>query len=283
MITPIARRDVIAHQSVVPWPSQVQVEQDLLLCRAMAALFDDAFLQSQIAMRGGTLLHKVHLAPPSRYSEDIDLVVVGNRPESHIRRALNRVLSGVLGTPKQSAWGDLKLAIRNTVKPSRVLRMTYAIPSLMEPGTNLEIVIEANVTERTPHLPVIKIPFEFPFQDSVVSTQVNGYDIHEMLGTKLRALFQRRRGRDLFDLYWALTLTKPAVAPARIIESFQHYLKLEGSNAERSEFVALLDAHLADRGFCSDMNQLLRVGITYDPQQAGEHVKSKLLSLLPER
>jgi predicted nucleotidyltransferase component of viral defense system len=281
MITPITRRDVIAHQSVVPWPSQIQVEQDLLLCRAMVALFDDAFLQTQIAMRGGTLLHKVHLAPPSRYSEDIDLVVVGNRPESHIRRALNRVLSGVLGTPKQSAWGDLKLAIRNTVKPSRVLRMTYAIPSLMEPGTNLEIVVEANVTERTPHLPVIRIPFEFPFQDSVVSTQVSGYDIHEMLGTKLRALFQRRRGRDLFDLYWALTLAEPAVNPTQIIESFQHYLKLEGSVAGRSEFVGLLDVHLADRGFCSDMNHLLRVGITYDPQRAGEYLKTKLLSLLP--
>ena len=283
MIAPITRRDVIAHQSVVPWPSQIQVEQDLLLCRAMVALFDDEFLQSQIAMRGGTLLHKVHLAPASRYSEDIDLVVVGDRPEGHIRKALNRVLSGVMGTPKQSVWEDLKLAIRNTVKPSRVLRMTYAIPSLVEAGTNLEIVVEANVTERTPHLPVIKIPFEFPFQDTVVCTKVCGYDIHEMLGTKMRALFQRRRGRDLFDLYWALTLAKPAVAPVRIIESFQHYLKLEGSVAERAEFISLLDGHLADRGFCSDMKQLLRAGIDYDPQQAGEYVKSKLLALLPER
>ena len=283
MTTPITRRDVIAHQSVVPWPSQIQVEQDLLLCRAMAVLFADKFLQGQIAMRGGTLLHKVHLAPPSRYSEDIDLVVVGDRPEAHIRKALNRVLKGVLGTPKQSAWADLKLAIRNTVKPSRVLRMTYAIPSLMEPGTNMEIVVEANVTERKPHRPVMKIPFEFPFRDAAVSTQVSGYDIHEMLGTKMRALFQRRRGRDLFDLYWALTLAKPAVAPAKIIESFQYYLKLEGSVAGRSEFIALLDAHLADRGFCSDMNPLLRVGITYNPQEAGAYVKTKLLSLLPAR
>jgi len=283
MITPITRRDVIVHQAVVPWPSQIQVEQDLLLCRAMVALFDDSFLQNQIAMRGGTLLHKVHLAPPPRYSEDIDLVVVGDRPEGHIRKALNRVLRDVLGTPKQSAWADLKLAIRNTVKPSRVLRMTYSIPSLMEPGTNMEIVVEANVTERKPHLPVIKIPFEFPFRDAAVSTQVSGYDIHEMLGTKMRALFQRRRGRDLFDLYWALTLAKPAVAPAKIIESFQHYLKLEGSVAGRAEFISLLDAHLADRGFCSDMNPLLRVGITYDPQQAGDYVKTKLLSLLSAR
>src|SRR6266576_6496550 len=99
MITPITRRDVIAHQLVVPWPSQIQVEQDLLLCRAMVALFDDKFLSSQIAMRGGTLLHKVHLAPPARYSEGIDLVVVGTRPAEHIRRAIRRVLTNVLGAP----------------------------------------------------------------------------------------------------------------------------------------------------------------------------------------
>jgi len=158
---------------------------------------------------------------------------------------------------------------------------SYSLTRAMEPGTNLGIVVEANVTERKPHRPVIKIPFEFPFGDSAVRTQIKGYDIHEMLGKKLRALFQRRRGRDLFDLYWALSPAKPPVVPAKIIESFQHYLKLEGSFAGRAEFIALLDAHLADRGFCSDMNPLLRVGITYDPQQAGDYVKTKLPSLLP--
>jgi hypothetical protein len=126
------------------------------------------------------------------------------------------------------------------------------------------------------------MPFEFPFRDSAVRTQVVGYDIHEMLGTKLRALLQRRRGRDLFDIYWALTEAESAVVPARIIESFQHYLNLEGSKARRPEFVALLNTHLADRGFCSDMDQLLVAGITYDPRQAGEYVKTKLLNLLPE-
>jgi predicted nucleotidyltransferase component of viral defense system len=281
MIPPITRRDIIAHQSVVPWPHQFQVEQDLLLCRSMVELFNDQFLRSQVAMRGGTLLHKVHLAPPSRYSEDIDLVVIGERPEGHIRKALKRVLSGVLSEPQRSAWDEVKLAIRNTVKPSRVLRMTYAVPSIIEPGRNLEIVVEANVTERTPYRPVAQIPFEFPFQGSTVTTVVTGYDIHEMLGTKLRALFQRRRGRDLFDLHWALTHAKPAIEPVQIVESFRHYLVAEGTVAKRSEFIALLDRHLADRGFCSDMNALLRAGITYDVLEAANHVKEKLLSLLP--
>lgn len=63
-MTPLSRRDVLAHQAHVPWPKLRQVEQDLLLCRSMCALFNDKFLHGQIAMRGGTLLHKVHLAPP---------------------------------------------------------------------------------------------------------------------------------------------------------------------------------------------------------------------------
>ena len=57
----LTARDVHAHQAEVPWPSLLQVEQDLLLCRAMAALFADKFLHEQLAMRGGTLLHN----PPS--------------------------------------------------------------------------------------------------------------------------------------------------------------------------------------------------------------------------
>ena len=280
-MTPLTRRDVLVHQSHVPWPTHRQVEQDLLLCRSMAALFNDPFLHGQIAMRGGTLLHKVHLAPPSRYSEDIDLVVFGDRPEGHILKALRRVLSDVLGKPKTSIWDAIQLAIRNAVKPSRVLRMTYEVASVSEPGTTLTVVIEANVTERQPFRPIVEMPFEFSFRDATAKTLINGYDIHEMLGTKMRALFQRRRGRDLFDLYWALTRAKPAVDPSAIIESFEHYLSREGSKATRAEWVGILDSHLADRGFCSDMNPLLRVGLQYDPHKAGEYVRTTLLALLP--
>lgn len=281
-MTPITRQDILAHQVLVPWGAQHQVEQDLLLCRAMVALFDDKFLSSQIAMRGGTLLHKVHLAPPARYSEDIDLVVVGTRPAEHIRRAVRRVLTDVLGAPKASVWDTLKLAIRNAVKPSRVLRITYSQPSIIEPNRTLEIVVEANVTERKPHRAIVEMPFGFPFRDKTVQTRLKGFDIHEMLGTKMRAMFQRKRGRDLFDLYWALTKSPTPVDPAAVIASFQHYLKQEGTRAGRAEFIGILEGYLHDRGFCSDMQPLLRTDIPYDPQAAGKYVKTHLLNLLPE-
>jgi predicted nucleotidyltransferase component of viral defense system len=280
-MTPITRQDILSHQTVVPWAAQYQVEQDLLLCRAMVALFDDKFLSSQIAMRGGTLLHKIHLAPPARYSEDIDLVVVGTRPPDHIRRAIRRVLGDVLGTPKASVWDTIALAIRNTVKPSRVLRMTYSARSIIEPNRTLEIVVEANVTERKPHRTVVEMPFSFPFRDKAVLSNIKGFDIHEMLGTKMRAMFQRKRGRDLFDLYWALNKSPTPVDPAAIIASFEHYLKQEGTKAGRAEFIGILDDHLKDRGFCTDMQPMLRTDITYDPQAAGKYVKRHLLNLLP--
>lgn len=283
MIIQLTRRDIIAHQSEVPWPNQRQVEQDLLLCRAITALFNDDFLKTQIAMRGGTLLHKVHLAPASRYSEDIDLVVVGDRPEEHIAKAIRRVLQGVLGRPTNSAWEAVKLAVRNAVKPSKVLRVTYHVPSIADPsGKPLEIVVEANATERASYRPVARLPFSYPFRDQQVSATLNGYEIHEMLGTKMRAMFQRKRGRDLFDLYWALTESHTPVNPVEIIESFQYYMQQEGTIAWRIEFIGILKSHLSDRGFVTDMNSLLRTGISYNPLAAGDYVINNLLNLLPE-
>ena len=282
-MTPLTQRDILAHQQQVPWPNLRQIEQDLLLCRAMTALFDDGFLKTQVAMRGGTLLHKVHLAPASRYSEDIDLVVIGDRPDEHVRKAINRVLLGVLGRPTSSAWQAVKLAVRNAVKPSKVLRVIYRVPSVTDPrGTPLEIVIEANVTERKSYRPISLLPFSYLFRDEMVATTVNGFEIHEMLGTKMRALFQRRRGRDLFDLYWALTEAVTPVNPAEIIELFLYYLQQEGTVATRDEFIGLLQSHLNDRGFLTDMNALLRTGIAYDPVVAGDFVISNLLQLLHE-
>lgn len=79
-ITALTLQDVLAHQDSVQWPELYQVEQDLLLSLAMTAIFNDKFLCQQVAMRGGTVLHKVHLAPAVRYSEDIDLVAIGERP-----------------------------------------------------------------------------------------------------------------------------------------------------------------------------------------------------------
>ena len=283
-MTPLTLQDVLAHQASVPWPELYQVEQDLLLSLSMRAIFDDPVLSAQVAMRGGTVLHKIHLAPAARYSEDIDLVVVGERPEGHIRKALMRVLRPVLGREKSSAWATLRLAVRNAAKPSRILRCIYRVPSVSVPGRELTVEVETNVSERLPKYPLQRLPLALNIRGQSLESTIVSYNINEMLGTKMRALFQRRKGRDLFDLYWALT-TESAL-PVKVddvVSAFQHYMREEGTKVPRAEFVAHLRSCTEDRaGFCTDMAPLLRKDLDYDPRKAGSYVEDQVLSRLPE-
>lgn len=76
----IPRAHITAWRSKAPWSTDAQVEQDLVICRVIVELFSDEFLKREVAFRGGTALHKLHFNPPSRYSEDIDLVQVNAGP-----------------------------------------------------------------------------------------------------------------------------------------------------------------------------------------------------------
>jgi len=59
-----------------PWVNNYQVEQDLIIERAIVEIFSHNELKELLAFRGGTALHKLFLKPQARYSEDIDLVQV---------------------------------------------------------------------------------------------------------------------------------------------------------------------------------------------------------------
>ena len=75
-----------------PWIDNAQIEQDLIICRALVSIFSDEFLASQLAFRGGTALHKLYLSPQPRYSEDIDLVQITPGPIKPIMYRLGEVL-----------------------------------------------------------------------------------------------------------------------------------------------------------------------------------------------
>jgi hypothetical protein len=76
----IPMMNIIAWSNVVPWAEQRQVEQDLIISRAIVNLFADPFLREQLRFRGGTALNKLHFPAPIRYSEDIDLVRTTSGP-----------------------------------------------------------------------------------------------------------------------------------------------------------------------------------------------------------
>jgi nucleotidyltransferase AbiEii toxin of type IV toxin-antitoxin system len=98
----IQHAHLTAWQTYAPWPKRSQIEQDLRLSLGVAAIFADPLLNKHVAMRGGTVLHKAHLAPTARYSEDIDLVLVKAIDPDTLDERLRRVLTPVLGQPAGS-------------------------------------------------------------------------------------------------------------------------------------------------------------------------------------
>ena len=83
------------------------------------------------------------------------------------------------------------------------------------------------------------------------------------------------------DWGWALTRSTRAIDPSGIIELFQHYMKQECTKAERAEFIRIVETHLQDSGFYSDMEPLLHDGISCDPQAADKYAKKYLPNLPP--
>lgn len=70
----IPKMHITAWSRHAPWAEQRQIEQDLIISRAIVDLFSHPFLAQELRFRGGTALNKLHFPEPLRYSEDIDLV-----------------------------------------------------------------------------------------------------------------------------------------------------------------------------------------------------------------
>ncbi len=84
----------------------MQVEQDLILSRAIVEIFSNPFLSEQLAFRGGTALHKLFFTPAARYSEDIDLVRTAKGSIKEIIDVLRDCLEPWLGQPKTRQTGQ---------------------------------------------------------------------------------------------------------------------------------------------------------------------------------
>ena len=84
-----------------PWAADAQVEQDLIISRAVVEIFKAKDLSLRLAWRGGTALFKLHLLSGIRYSEDIDLVQIASEPIGEIFDAIRLVLDPWLGPPRR--------------------------------------------------------------------------------------------------------------------------------------------------------------------------------------
>ena len=255
---------IIEWRSVAPWISDAQVEQDLLICRALLSLFSDKIVAENLAFRGGTALHKLFLQPPSRYSEDIDLVQIKAGPIGSVIDAVHEVLDNLLGIPQRKQGQD-------------TVTLTYRVESEIQPVVPLKLKVEINTREHFAVLGYLEQSFSVNSRWHSGACKIKTYKLEELLGTKLRALYQRRKGRDLFDLWLGITLGK--ADPSIIVKTFQEYMSAEGFVVSQNEYRMNLLEKMKKRAFLSDTNNLLRPAIKYDPDAAFQLIDESILSL----
>jgi len=255
-----------AWQQHAPWPGEVDIEQDLIMSRLIVEIANDPLLRSELAFRGGTCLHKLHAREPLRYSNDLDYTRTTTGPIKEILTALRRIATGMgLGEAAYKQGPD-SVSTRFDASPTRGLG-------------RVRVKIEINTREVLACRDRISLPFVLENQWFRGAAAVLTFDLNEILGTKLRALYQRRKGRDLFDLW--LGLTRLEADGARVVDALEHYVRSSGLSISRAAFEANLEAKVAHAGFRSDLKQvLLAEPPGYDIDGAASLVRSELLCRL---
>jgi len=215
-----------------PWATRDDIEQDLLLSQAICEIANDPLLGSELVIRGGTAFHKLFLQKPYRYSEDLDYVRSSAGGIGQIIRQLVTI-GEKLGYKANS----------NLSKYPKVLWKTVS-----ESGQPIRIKIEINTYERTPAMPLVVKQFGIDTEYYHSNANVTTFQPEELIATKIRALYQRSKGRDLFDIWLALELLK--LDPATIVYAFNVY-RPEGLTAELA--IRNLKRKLEDRKFLNDL------------------------------
>ena len=262
----IPRADILEWRTSHPWQSDAQVEQDLVLTWAVTAIFSHKLLSESLALRGGTALHKLILFPSQRYSEDIDLVQREPGPIGPAFDALQDILNPWLGKPNRSVGRGPAVLV-------------YRFQSEGPPLVPLRLKVEINTREHFVVHGYVRRKFSVQSRWRSGDCEIVTYSLEELLGSKMRALFQRRKGRDLFDLWKGLTYGK--ANPDAIVEAFRRYMEAEGLTVTRDQFLANIKDKRDHPAFMGDVVPLLAPGVTFDADDALEMVKDELIWRLP--
>ncbi len=234
-----------------PWQTLAMIEQDLIISRALVELFNQPLINSSLVFRGGTALNKLYIQPPTRYSEDIDLVQIRAEPVGDVINAIRMALDSWLGQPKR------KLTERST-------KLIYRYSAI--DGTPEKLKIEINTTEHFSVQPLQTHKYVVNSEWYQGSTNIVTYQLEELMGTKLRALYQRRKGRDLFDLWY--TAEKEMIDTDLVISIFTHYCKHNNEPITRVMFEQSMDLKKQHMDFKSDIFSLLVPEINWDFSKA---------------
>ena len=260
----IPRAYIQAWSAKAPWPDARQVEQDLIICRALCDLFNAPALKGKIAFRGGTAINKLLFKQPLRYSEDIDLVQTQAEPVGTTVDAIRDALSWLGKCKREQAGHSMHLVFKFTPEA--------------DAQATLKLKVEINTCEHERLFPIRRYPFAVESDWYQGQAEIASFEPEETFGTKLRALLQRRKNRDMFDLHHGLE--QLTMDPDKLIACFDHYLALEGQAITRAMAEQRMLEKLT-RSLTEDIGPLLPAGVRFnddDAMQAFERVWTELIT-----
>jgi predicted nucleotidyltransferase component of viral defense system len=257
----IPRADLVLWSQQVGWPTLDQVEQDLVLSRLIVEVANDPYLGKELVFRGGTCLHKLYDTGSPRYSEDLDYVRRSGGGIADLTRSV-------------TAIGE-RLGMEVRTKISRHPKIY--LRSMFESGSGpMRIKVEVNTFERAPARPLIHRRHSVASSWFSGEAEVQTFELAELVATKVRALFQRSKGRDVFDLW--LAITRLGLAPEDLVACFGPY-RPNGFTARRAELN--LREKLGSEDFRDDLNDLVGEWPSgYDIDQAAAVILDEVLPLL---
>lgn len=247
----IPNAHLTAWTTQAPWPDSRQIEQDLIISRALCDLFSEPKLKGKIAFRGGTAINKLLFKRPMRYSEDIDLVQITAEPIGPTIDAIRDALAWLGKCKREQAGHSAHLVFRFAPEA--------------EPGTSLKLKVEINTREHTSLYGTQAYPFKVENGWFNGAADIVSYDKEELFGTKLRALLQRRKNRDLFDLHEGFR--ELSLDPGRVVAAFEHYLSLEENVITRANAEQRMLEKLT-KSLTEDIAPLLPPGIGFTDDDA---------------
>lgn len=240
----------LAHwRSVVPWSGIDQVAQDLVLARLVVEVANDPFLGQAVTFKGGTCLHKVWLDVPWRYSEDLDYQLTGPIDLRELF-AVYRALGDRVGFSKTS---------RNINSQFVHVLMTGADHA----GDPLRVKVDI---QRAPR----QLPGGAERPDFHVDSPwfqgggpVPAFPPEEIIASKVIAVYQRKRSRDLFDL-WA-AIRSGLIEATDVAASYGTYRPPDPEHWTARQAARSLIERVTDHEYVAELAELARYApVEYD-------------------
>ena len=201
-----------------------------------------------------------------KYSEDIDLVQIKEGPIKPILKKIGEVID----------FFEEDRVVKQKANNNTIL---YRFSSEYNPENRLRLKIEINCREHFNVFGWERVPFGMNSDWFCGEAVLTTYDPNELLATKLRAFYQRKKGRDLFDLHYSgqnLDLDYD-----KIIHSYQEYMRFVVKKPPtKKQFLLNIKEKMQDPYFSEDIGGLLRTGVEYDQDEAFEWITKEIVEKL---